>query len=67
MIMNKTPFLKLMKFSKQNPVYIEDVEEYNSIFSEANITVSKFGYNLIKNKVCRILLHGVDRVGCQNL
>ena len=43
-----------MKFSKQNPVYIEDIEEYNSVFLHANVTLSMFGYNLKEDRVILI-------------
>ena len=50
---NKEAFLKLMKFSKQSPVYLESDEEYDSIFKEESIT--GFGFSLdslrINNKV----------------
>ena len=43
-----------MKFSKQNPVYIEDIEEYKSVFLHANVTLSMFGYNLKEDRVILI-------------
>ena len=47
---NTDAFLKLMKFTKQSPVFMEEENEYKSIFSSA---VSKYGYILKKNKeVC---------------
>ena len=51
MIANKKPFLKLMKFSKQNPVYIEQDEEYRTVFSSANTSMSSYGYIFRENKV----------------
>ena len=46
---NKEAFLKLMKFSKQSPVYLEKDEEYTSIFR--NESIAEFGFTSIDNKV----------------
>ena len=46
---NKAAFLKLMKFTKQSPVYLEDHDEYISI-------PSKYGYNFKLNRRVAILL-----------
>ena len=43
----KEAFLKLMKFTKQSPVFMEEDDEYNSVFS--NMVSAKFGYSLKKN------------------
>ena len=40
---NHEAFLKLMKFSKQSPVFLEETDEYSSIFSAIN---ASFGYTL---------------------
>ena len=47
---NKEAFLKIMKFAKQRPVYLEDDEEYLSIFQKEIMTL--YGFNGMKNKVC---------------
>ena len=49
---NSNPFLKMMKYVIQSPVYIEDDDEYLSIFRHANVTFSEKGYFLKENKVC---------------
>ena len=38
----KQPFLKLMKFSKQSPVYLEDQDEYTTLSA-------KYGHTLKNN------------------
>ena len=43
---NKEAFLKLMKFTKQSPVFLEEDDEYNSVFSD--VVNAKFGYSLKK-------------------
>ena len=48
---DKTAFLKLMKFTKQNPTMYEDEKEYNSIFHEANATLTKHNFFYSKNVV----------------
>ena len=48
---SKEGFLKLMKFTKQSPVYMEDEEEYRTIFENANKTLHTFGYAWRKDKV----------------
>ena len=45
----KNAFLKMMKFTKQSPVFIEDDDEYLSVFS--NDSISAFGYTWKENKV----------------
>ena len=48
---NKEGFLKLMKFTKQSPVYMEEDEEYNSELSSG--VAQKYGYIMKKNiEVC---------------
>ena len=48
---NKEAFLKLMKFTKQSPIYLEEDEEYRTIFQNINSTLQTFGYNWRKDKV----------------
>ena len=45
---NKEAFLKLMKFTKQSPVYQEDDEEYKSIYKREEL--AEFGFYLIDKK-----------------
>ena len=51
---NKDGFLKLMKFTKQNPVFLEEDSEYYSVFPKLNISLH--GYNLKKDKVKCLLM-----------
>ena len=44
---NKEAFLKLMIFTKQSPVILEEDDEYYSVFS--NVDSCKFGHSLKKN------------------
>ena len=45
---NRNAFLKLMKFTKQSPVYQEDDEEYKSIYKREEL--AEFGFYLIDKK-----------------
>ena len=51
----KEAFLLLMKFTKQTPVYLEEEDEYNTIFQNANLTLQSFGYTYRKEKVKYII------------
>ena len=47
---NNEAFLKLMKFTKQSPVFVEEYDEYFSIYSKVR---NKFGFSLKKKiEVC---------------
>ena len=48
---NSNQFLKMMKYVIQSPVFIEEDEEYLSIFKHANSTLQEKGYFLKENKV----------------
>ena len=48
---NSNQFLKMMKYIIQSPVFIEEDEEYLSIFKHANSTLQEKGYFLKENKV----------------
>ena len=48
---NSNQFLKMMKYVIQSPVYIEEEEEYLSIFKHANLTLSERGFFFKENKV----------------
>ena len=50
-IQNKEPFLNLMKYTKQSPVYLTEDEEYQTDFKDANLTLQGFGYAWKKDKV----------------
>ena len=45
---NKEAFLRLMKFTKQSPVFLEEDDEYKSVFT--SVDIKKFGYTLKRNK-----------------
>ena len=42
--------------SKQSPLYLENDEEYETIFENANSTLHAFGYALREEKVMTIIL-----------
>ena len=46
---NKEAFLKLMKFTKQSPTYIEDHDEYDNF-----INLEKYGYFSKNNDISRV-------------
>ena len=46
-------FLKLMKYTKQNPIIYEPTEEYESVFSNINTTLKTEGFTLAKKEVGR--------------
>ena len=51
MSLNSNQFLKMMKYVIQSPVFIEEEEEYLSIFKNANSTLSERGFFFKENKV----------------
>ena len=62
---NKNSLLKLMKFSKQNPTMYSDVEDYDSIFFNANATLKMNGFFYSKdlkrpNGFAALCNHDVD-------
>ena len=46
---NLDPFLKLMKYSIQSPVFLETEEEHLATFENANETFVRYGFTLRKN------------------
>ena len=44
----KEAFLKLMKYTKQSPVFMEEDDEYHSVFSIVNLVSKKYGYSVKK-------------------
>ena len=48
---NKDAFLKLMKFTKQSPVFLDDDDEYLSVFASLFGSSFGHGYTFKKNKV----------------
>ena len=48
---NKVALLELMKFTKQSPVVEITDEEYDSVFSKINQSLTNVGYALSKEKV----------------
>ena len=48
---NMEGFLKLMMFTKQNPLYLDTEEEYLSLFSDIGRSLAKENYSYQKDKV----------------
>ena len=61
---NPLPLLGMLKYNLQSPVFVEEDNEYNSIFAKKNDSLRKFGYfsqngMQVKERVKRVLQYSV--------